>query len=227
MVVLNNYICLTSLIRQAILMKIASHAVILDDQKIVAFSFALLLKRECGIDLVQSFSQGSEFLQFLRAFGKRDLFVFLDYYLPNENGLSLLTEIRRINGDAKVIFLTGATAPVVISSILQYRPEGILSKSCELSEVLACFEAIKKKEVYICEEFERILSTHGKKIKTFTTREIEVLQYFSEGYSVAETASKTFLSPHTVVAHRRKMMAKADCQTIGQMLKYAREHNLI
>ncbi|WP_376749015.1 LuxR C-terminal-related transcriptional regulator [Sphingobacterium siyangense] len=49
----------------------------------------------------------------------------------------------------------------------------------------------------------------------------------SEGYSVAETASRTFLSPHTVVTHRRKMMAKAECQTIGQMLKYAREHNLI
>ncbi len=37
----------------------------------------------------------------------------------------------------------------------------------------------------------------------------------------------TFLSPHRVVAHRRKMMAKAECQTIGQVLKYAREHNLI
>ncbi|WP_172840685.1 response regulator transcription factor [Sphingobacterium sp. B29] len=227
MVVLNDYICLTRLIKQAILMKTTSHAIILDDQKIVAFSFALLLKRECGIELVQSFSQGSEFLQFLRAFGKQELFVFLDYYLPNENGLSLLTEIRRINGDAKVIFLTGATAPAVISSILQYRPEAVLSKSCELSEVFACFEAIKKKELYICSEFERILSTYDKKIKTFTPREIEVLQYFSEGYSVAETASRTFLSPHTVVAHRRKMMAKAACQTIGQMLKYAREHNLI
>jgi len=211
MVVLNDYICLTRLIKPAIFMKTTSHAVILDDQKIVAFSFALLLKRECGIELVQSFSQGSEFLQFLRAFGKQDLFVFLDYYLPNENGLSL----------------TGATAPAVISSILQYRPEAVLSKSCELSEVLACFDAIKKKEIYICSKFERILSTSNKKIKTFTPREIEVLQYFSEGYSVAETASKTFLSPHTVVAHRRKMMAKAECQTIGQMLKYAREHNLI
>lgn len=178
MIVLNNYICLTRLIKPAIFMKTTSHAVILDDQKIVAFSFALLLKRECGIELVQSFSQGSEFLQFLRAFGKQELFIFLDYYLPNENGLSLLTEIRRINGDAKVIFLTGATAPAVISSILQYRPEAVLCKSCELSEVFACFEAIKKKELYICSEFERILSTYDKKIKTFTPRDRSITILF-------------------------------------------------
>lgn len=208
-------------------MKTSRHAVILDDQKIVAFSFELLLKRECQIDLVQSFNRGNDLFQFLYAFGKEELLVFLDYYLQDENGLSVLTEIKRINGSAKVIFLTGATAPAVLASMLQYRPDGLLSKSCELAEIQACLAAVNSRQTFICREFEHILSSNDKRVETFTPREIEVLQYFSNGYSVAETASKTFLSPHTVVTHRRKMMAKAGCQTIAQMLKYAREHHLI
>lgn len=208
-------------------MKTSRHAVILDDQKIVAFSLELLLKRECRIDMVQSFNRGNDLIQFLRAFGKEELLVFLDYYLQDENGLSILTEIKRINGAAKVIFLTGATAPAVLASMLQYRPDGLLSKSCELREIQACLAAVKSRQTFICREFEYILSSNDKRAETFTPREIEVLQYFSNGYSVAETASKTFLSPHTVVTHRRKMMAKAGCQTIAQMLKYAHEHNLI
>lgn len=208
-------------------MKVLTHAVILDDHRLFADSFALLVKKECDIDLIQSFSAPDDFFQFLRAFGRDHIYVFLDYYFPNENGLSLLTEIRRINGLAKVIVVTSAIAPTVIKSILKYRPDGMLSKSCDIHHVMNCFDAINQGRTYIIPEFESMRAIDGEKTEIFTPRELEMLKYFSGGYSIAETASRTFLSHHTVVAHRRKMMAKINCQTITQMLKYARDNELI
>lgn len=209
-------------------MKTLTHAVVLDDHQLFADSFALLLRRECAVDVVQPFNIVEEFFGFLRGFGKQELFVFLDYYFPDENGLALLSDIRRINPKAKVIFVTSATAPTVIRNILHYHPDGMLSKSCNTGTVITCFDRIRQGKSFIAPEFERMMVTAGaQKEVIFTPREIELLKYFSKGYSIAETAVETFLSPHTVVAHRRKMMAKANCQTIGQMLTYAKDNHLI
>lgn len=208
-------------------MKVLTHAVILDDHRLFADSFSLLLKKECDIDLIQSFDASKDFFSFLRTFGRNKIYVFLDYYFPNENGLSLLTEIRRINELAKVIVVTGAIAPSVIKSILQYRPDGMLSKACQIHHVMDCITAINQGQNYIFPEFKQMKPVDMKNTQIFTARELEMLKYFSQGHSVAETASLTFLSPHTVVAHRRKMMAKTNCQTITQMLRYALDHELI
>lgn len=204
-----------------------THAVVLDDHRLFADSFALLLQRTGNIDVVQSFSETEDFFQFLRSFGTANLFVFLDYYFPNENGLTILTEIRRINGKAKIIFVTSASAPAVVRSILQYRPQGLLSKFGDIQTLSACITAVKKNTFFVHPDFQRLMLETNRTTVTFTPREIELLKYFSQGYSIAETAAKTFLSPHTIVAHRRKMMAKAKCHSIAEMLTYARDNDLI
>ena len=60
-----------------------------------------------------------------------------------------------------------------------------------------------------------------------SSREIEILRYFAQGFSVNETAEKFFLSKHTVVSHRRKMMKKTKTNTITELLSYVRKTGLI
>ena len=204
-----------------------THAVVLDDHRLFADSFALLLQKECGIDMVQAFSETEGFYQFLRAFGQGELYVFLDYYFPQENGLVLSMEIKRLNSKAKVIFVTSATSESVIRSILQYRPNGLLSKSCDMATLVACMDQIRAGGFYVGPRLMKILENNVVVEASFTPRELELLKYFSKGYSIAETANHTFLSPHTIVAHRRKMMAKARCNRIEQLLSYAQQHQLL
>ncbi|MBD1420672.1 response regulator transcription factor [Sphingobacterium chuzhouense] len=208
-------------------MKILTHAVVLDDHRLFADSFALLLQRFGAFDAVSSFSKVDEFIDFLRSFGNQKLYVFLDYYLPETNGLSILTDIKRLNNQAKIVFITSAIAPAVIRNILRYKPHGILSKSADIQDFIMCLEAIERGREYIDPQFEPFVMQRGERVVTFTPREIELLKYFSQGNSIAETAAKTFLSPHTIVAHRRKMMAKANCHTIAEMLTYAQKNHLI
>ncbi|MCW8310788.1 response regulator transcription factor [Sphingobacterium sp. InxBP1] len=162
----------------------------------------------------------------MESFGNEEIYLFLDYYLAGENGLALLPEINRLNKQAKIIFVTGAVSPLVIRTLSQYGPDGILSKSCGIDNLVNCIEAIKNGNKFIDPFFQKLIEDMPKPVR-FTAREIELLKLFAEGASIAETAKKTFLSPHTVVAHRRKMMAKANCQSITQMLHFAKEHELI
>jgi len=68
-------------------------------------------------------------------------------------------------------------------------------------------------------------AARGKR-SMLSVREIEILHYFAQGFSVNETAEKFFLSKHTVVSHRRKMMRKTNTNTITELLSYVRKMGL-
>ncbi|TYR37915.1 response regulator transcription factor [Sphingobacterium phlebotomi] len=208
-------------------MRDLTHAVVLDDHRLFADSFALLLQKIGQFDVVLSFSAVDEFFSFLQSFGDQELYVFLDYYLPDTNGLALFADIKRQCRIVKIIFITSAFTPAVIRNISHYKPDGILSKSAEIPLFVKCIRDVRSGRKFVDPQFEPFLAQRDERGTTLTPREIELLKYFSQGHSIAETAAKTFLSPHTVVAHRRKMMAKANCQTIAQMLTYARDNELI
>jgi two-component system uhpT operon response regulator UhpA len=185
------------------------------------------LERYRLFDFVKACYNVEEFFAFLNSFSNKNIFVFLDYYLAEDNGLSLLSEIGRINRNAKIVFLTSAMSPFLIQTLKRYNPEGILSKSCSIDTLKHCIEDVAGGKSFLDPLFQNILNTHQSLQVKFTAREIELLQCFANGETIAQTAEKMFLSPHTVIAHRRKMMAKADCQSITHLLIFAKENGLL
>ena len=65
------------------------------------------------------------------------------------------------------------------------------------------------------------------KEKLLTQRENEILQHIAHGATIEETAKKLFLSKHTVVAHRRNIMAKLEVNSVTVLLKKAMDLGLI
>lgn len=208
-----------------------SNAVVLDEQTLFADSFSLMLENYRIVKSVHCFYDTTEFKEFINSYGNQEIFIFLDYYLPDTNGLSVFAEIRRLNKKAKTIFVTGATSSVLLRNIVQYRPNGLISKSCSIQTVKECLQHIlsssSPRETYVSSRIQTFLNRKNFRGVTFTPREFEILGYFAEGYSVAETAERTFLSKHTVIAHKRKMMGKANCKSISQLLKYSKDNELL
>ncbi|WP_312185254.1 response regulator transcription factor [Sphingobacterium sp.] len=203
------------------------HAIVLDDHGLFADAFSLLLERYSLFDFVKACNAPDEFFSFLNSFGRKSVVIFLDYYLTGDNGLSLLSEIRRINRQAKIVFLTSAMSPFIIQTLKRYNPEGILSKSCSVDILKQCVEDVASGKPFLDPLFQNILSAQQSLQVKFTAREIELLKYFAHGETIANTAEKMFLSPHTVIAHRRKMMAKAECTSITHLLTFAKENGLL
>jgi len=209
------------------LKKYFDNAIVLDDQELFSAAFSLLLERYSLFSFVKACNDSHEFFAFLNSFGRKSIVVFLDYYLPEGNGLSLLSEINRINKNAKIVFLTSASSPFLIRNLKSYNPAGILSKSCHLDTLKECVQDVASGKPFLDPLFEDILSQQEFLQVKFTAREIELLKHFADGQTIATTAEKMFLSPHTVVAHRRNMMAKVECKSITHLLTFAKDNGLI
>lgn len=63
--------------------------------------------------------------------------------------------------------------------------------------------------------------------KLLTRRETELLKYLADGLSSKQIADKLFLSEHTVIAHRKNMMAKTNSGNITEMISWALRKEII
>jgi|YNPMSStandDraft_2_1061718.scaffolds.fasta_scaffold06927_3 DNA-binding CsgD family transcriptional regulator len=64
-------------------------------------------------------------------------------------------------------------------------------------------------------------------LKVLSEREKEVLKYLAKGLSVKEIAEKMFLSPHTVLTHRKNIREKTGIKTISGLTVYAVSSKLV
>jgi len=60
-----------------------------------------------------------------------------------------------------------------------------------------------------------------------TKREKEVLKYLADGLSSKQIADKVFLSEHTVIVHRKNMMAKTNSGNIAELVSWAIRNEII
>jgi len=205
-------------------------AVVYDDHLLFAESFSAVLERLNLFRSVHLFA-GDEhaYLQFLIKHFDVPIYLFLDYYLPEKNALTLINETRRINKKARIIVVSSVSSPSIVHHILTYNPSGFLSKSCGVDVVIECLQTIAQGKTYICPKIQAVMDTKLLPADEilFTARELEMLYYFAQGLSIIETANRTHLSKHTIVAHRRKMMMKAHVNSITELLAYARNKELI
>lgn len=200
-------------------------AVVFDDHLLFADSFSALIERLELFNTVHTFNEERELTQFLIKNSKARIYLFIDYYLKNGNALPLINQAKRLNKNVVIIVISSVVSPIAIANILSYNPHGFVSKSSGLDTILECLDTIEHCARYvspIIREIDLASSTIP-----FSARELEILQHFASGLSIAQTAERTFLSKHTVVSHRRKMMAKANVNSITDLLSYARKQELI
>ncbi|WP_374461577.1 response regulator transcription factor [Chryseobacterium taeanense] len=65
-----------------------------------------------------------------------------------------------------------------------------------------------------------------RKIK-LTDREVDVLRYYAQGYTINEIADKIFVSPDTIKFHRRKLFDKMQVSNISEALSYVTNNKLL
>ena len=60
-----------------------------------------------------------------------------------------------------------------------------------------------------------------------TKREIEIIKLIADGYSYTKIAQKLFISPETVISHRKSAKKKLGAKNIANLVKIAMERNII
>ena len=197
------------------------NAVILDDHHLFASALASLLKETEKFDVITSTSKISEVEQLLASNNITHLFT--DYIMP---GVNTLSEIAKIRAAYPAIFITVVSSITNANLIFQIQKAGansFISKNADKQELEECFSIMHTGKYFVSRDLRSSmmnLFVQGKE-GLFTPREHEILQHISAGYTIEETADKLFLSKHTIVAHRRNMMAKMEVNSVAALLKKA------
>ncbi|MBC7851017.1 MAG: response regulator transcription factor [Chitinophagaceae bacterium] len=206
-----------------------------DDHELYLEGLCLLLKRQPGVEVVGSCLTASALLEELPS---REIDVLLlDVHLPDMEEEELLSRIRALKPNVKVLYLTMMRGTRYIHKLAKFGLQGYLLKNTGVEELNIALQTIAaggsyySKEINISDvpqDYRNTITIEDKLVnEILSKREIEILKLICKEFSNSEIAEKLFLSISTVETHRKNLIAKLGVNNTVGLVKFAIKNNLI
>ena len=200
-----------------------------DDHALLLGAYDKLLANEC--EIVGQVQDGRALVAAAEQL-KPDLIV-LDIAMPSLNGLDAGRQIKQMQKDIKLVFLTMNEDPDLAAAAFRSGASGYLIKRSAASELLTAIREVMRGRSYVTP-----LVTEGlvesliqadahKSSHELTPRQREVLQLLAEGRSMKEVASLLKLTPRTVAFHKYRMMEQLHVKSTAELIQYAVRHHIV
>jgi DNA-binding NarL/FixJ family response regulator len=163
--------------------------------------------------------------------------VILDPGLSDEDGVSGITKIKRIDASIRVIVLTMTPSDDDIHLALKAGADAYVLKEDSRAELFSALARVDDSECYlsptVCERvigcFISSWDLHKKMLtpEILTPREREVIRLIASGRRTREIAEHFSVSPKTIDKHRTNLMKKLDLHNISAVTVYAMQNGLV
>jgi DNA-binding NarL/FixJ family response regulator len=207
---------------------------LVDDHQIIIDGLRGLLEGEDHVGVLQEALNGAQTIE-LVAKESIDL-ILLDINLPDKSGFDICQELKSLENCPKIIALTMYGNAGYINKMIKAGVDGYLLKNTGREELLVAIQAIMNGERYFSREVTDTLvaGIHEPKkpkssdfIQKLTRREKEILHLITEEYTTDEIAKKLFISPSTVITHRKSLLRKLNAKNVAGLVKKAFEFGLL
>ena len=137
--------------------------------------------------------------------------IFIDINLPDGNGLSLLTQLKNFNPDARCIISSSHQDQDTILHAIQSGADGYIIKNGDVDNFKSILKKIKKGEPALSAPVSHTLIDYIQNVNTedtatnLTIRQTEILVMLAKGTSTKDIATCLKLSIHTVTDHIKNM----------------------
>ncbi|WP_294188918.1 response regulator transcription factor [uncultured Clostridium sp.] len=200
--------------------------VIADDDELIRESLKIILSYENEIEVVDTFENGKDLVEFLL---RNTIDVALvDVRMPLINGVKATLEISK-NTNTKVVILTTFDEDEYISEGIRNGAKGYLLKNTKPDKIIETIKLVNNGIAVIQEEIlnklsNNLISSIDKKEKIdesiFTERELEVMKAVSEGLSNKEISKKLYISEGTVKNYITSILQKTNLTHRTQIAIY-------
>jgi len=173
--------------------------ILVEDQVMFSQLLAAVMKTMDGVEVVAAASTVREGKKAIKE-TPADLLI-VDLGLPDGSGLELVDYVARQRLGLKIIVLTGQPQLVTDARIKSQKIFAVVDKMSAFKELRLRIPSLHagKNEV-----------GHGtdSQIESLTPRELEIFRLIGTGLTNKEVADKLFISPNTMVTHRKSISRK-------------------
>ena len=164
--------------------------------------------------------------------------IILDLVLAEEDGLTLLPELREAAKDARVLVLTGLRDINIHRRTVRLGAMGVVLKENAAEVLLKAIEKVHQGEVWLdrsmmrslldelTQEEAKAIDPEDARIATLTDRERQVITLIAEGLKSKQVAERLFISETTVTHHLSSIFSKLGVSDRLELVIYAFGHKL-
>lgn len=152
--------------------------------------------------------------------------LLLDLIMPEMEGLNVLKTIRNSEKTRTlpIIILSNARSENNEARSLQVGADDVISKSSGPQTILARIKSLLRRVEWDKKKFDKTDNFQIRTTKSnelLTSRQIEILNLMSKGYSNKEIADELFISETTIKAHLRTIFKKLKVTNRTQAVLYS------
>lgn len=197
--------------------------VVADDEPLVRAGIALVLSAADDIEVVAEAADGRQAVT--EVISRSADVLLLDIQMPGMDGLTALTESRRVAKGTRVIMLTTYGESEYIDRALDAGATGFLLKDSAPEELIRAVRAVAEGEAYLSPSVTSWVIRRGgsttsgdarvsearRKVGALTSRERDVLLLLATGLSNGDIGDRLHLSEATVKMYLSRVFEKLGC----------------
>ncbi|MEW6718222.1 MAG: response regulator transcription factor [Chloroflexota bacterium] len=206
---------------------------IADDHAIVRAGLRALLKSEPSLQLVGEATGGYEAIEMVNNI-QPDILV-LDLSMPDLDGIAVTKKLKPGLRNLRILILTIHEDEALLREAIKSGASGYILKRAAETELISAIHIIMRGDMYVdhsmvrslLEETTKPANTVQESVEPLTPRETEVLKLIVQGYTNRQIGEELNISVRTVEGHRANLSEKLGLHNRVELVRYAREHNLI
>jgi two-component system response regulator NreC len=208
---------------------------IADDHGVLRAGLRALLSAEAELEVIEEATNGEEALKLSKEL-QPDI-VLMDISMPGATGIDVTRRLKQILPDVRILILTVHEDEGLLQEAIQAGASGYIVKRAVESELIDAIRAVWRGDLYVHPTMTRALfkeisspasaNTKDAPVEALTPREVDVLQLIAQGYTNRQMADMLSISVRTVESHRSNLMGKLDLHSRVELVRYAKENNLI
>jgi DNA-binding NarL/FixJ family response regulator len=209
--------------------------IIADDHHLVRQGIRALLEKADDIQVVGEAAEGREAVELVERLVP-DVLV-MDIAMPRLDGNQAIGQVRALGVATQVVMLSMYSDETLVRQALRNGAKGYLLKRSVTEELLLAIRAAVRGEIYLSPAISQSVVSGFLALRTdtdesnphgrLTSREQEVLQLISEGYTNKAIAQILKVSPKTVEKHRANLMSKLNVRDLAGLMRAGIKHGLI
>ncbi len=207
--------------------------ILVDDHQLILAGLSQMLADEKEIKIMAAFTHAIDAYEYLQ--NHTIDIVITDLDMPHMSGIDLIRKIRSTNPKQKIIVLSMIDQQSIINRMIKYDVNGYLMKNELQTELSKAIHTVYTGQLYYNKEIKKVIfqspeskvvgSSRG--IPKLSMREKEVLQLIMKEMTGKEIAEKLFISPGTVITHRKHLLSKLEVKNTAGLVRRALELGLV